>query len=173
MAIRKQKKRKKSTPVREAIKDHSAILQFVQDGIGAVKRIHRRYLADDIRPKFGDSLDLDAALQQDHPEENRWDYLLGHTASTQVVGVEPHSAKQDEITTIINKRRAAKQHLAAHLKPGARVSKWIWVASGKVHFADTEKARRRLDQDGIEFAGAQVLAKHLPAATPTKAGKRS
>jgi hypothetical protein len=36
------------------------------------------------------------------------------------------------------------------------------VASGKVHFADTEKARLRLDQNGIKFVGTRVLAKHLP-----------
>jgi 6-phosphogluconate dehydrogenase len=39
------------------------------------------------------------------------------------------------------------------LNPQARIAAWLWVASGKVHFADTEKVRRRLDQSGIEFVG--------------------
>ena len=158
MALSKQK-----TPARRAPKVDSVLQGRVSDGIGAVKRAHRGYLAQDIRGAFGDSLDLDAALRQDHPDENRWDYLLGHIASQEVVGVEPHSARQGEVTTVINKQRAAKKQLAGHIETGARVSKWLWGASGKNHFADTEKARFRLDQNGIKFVGAKVLAKHLPA----------
>jgi hypothetical protein len=163
-----RKKRKNKTPVRQALKDGSVLQEKVSDGIGAVKKAHRRMLADDVRGTFGDSLDLDAALQAKHPGENRWDYLLGHNPSEQVVAVEPHSAKQDEITTVINKRKAAKDQLAGHLKPGARVSKWLWVASGKVYFADMEKTRFRLDQNGIEFVDKKVLAKHLPQEKQTR-----
>jgi hypothetical protein len=35
-------------------------------------------------------------------------------------------------------------------------------SSGRVQFADTEKARRHLDQNGIEFVASQVLPRHLP-----------
>jgi DNA-directed RNA polymerase beta subunit len=78
------------------------------------------------------------------------------------VAVEPHSAKQDEISTVIKKRTAAREQLKAHLHDVSRVTTWLWVASGKVHFANTEKARVRLDQNGIEFVGTRVTAKHLP-----------
>jgi hypothetical protein len=93
--------------------------------------------------------------------KNRWDYLLGHTSSGQIVALEPHSAKTDEISSVIRKRRAAIEQLRIHLRTGLHISSWLWVASGKNHFADTEKARRLLDQNGIEFVGKQVLARHL------------
>ncbi|MDJ0763794.1 MAG: hypothetical protein QNJ97_12500 [Myxococcota bacterium] len=163
-----RRKSTKKTPVRQALKDASVLQKQVTDGIGAVNKSHQAMLADDVRGSFGDSIDLDAALQERHPGENRWDYLLGHNPSERVVAVEPHSAKQDQITTVINKRKAAKEQLARHLKQGARVSKWLWVASGKVYFANTEKARLRLDQNGIEFVGKKVLAKHLPQADAGK-----
>lgn len=159
------------TPIRHALRDNSTLHRIIEDGIGAVIGSHRNYLALTIRGAFGDSLNLDAAFRRARPNENRWDYLLGHTASKLVVGIEPHSAKDDEITTVINKRSAAMRQLAGHFKHGAKVSKWIWVASRTVRFADTEIARRRLDQNGIAFAGAQVLAKHLPAFTAKKARK--
>jgi hypothetical protein len=124
---------------------------------------HRRYLDEEIRGDFDDSLNLDEALREGHEQENRWDYLLGYEPSSEVVAVEPHSAKQDQVSTVIRKRSAARQQLRKHLKQGARIHSWLWVASGKVHFADTEKARRRLDQNGIRFVGGKVLAKHLPA----------
>lgn len=132
--------------------------------MGAVKNADREHFDQEIRAALEDSLDLDKALQHGHEGENRWDYLLGHKPSSEVVAVEPHSAKQDEISTVIKKRTDAREQLKPHLRDGTRIAKWLWVASGKVHFANTEKARLRLDQNGIEFVGKKVMAKHLPPA---------
>jgi len=165
-------KSKKKTPVRSALKKGSSLHSKVEDGIGALEKPHRRYLAEDLHRSFADSLDLDKATHEGHEQENRWDYLLGHTPSGEVIALEPHSAKRDQITMVIKKRAAAKEQLRDHLRPGARVTAWLWVASGKVHFADTEKARRRLDQHGIRFVGKRVSAKHQPAAKQAKAGRR-
>ena len=156
------KRKPKKTPIRSSLKGDSALHEKVEDGIGAVESAHRSYLAVDIRGSFADSLDLDKAMQEDHEQENRWDYLLGHTQSATVIGLEPHSAKQDEVTTLIRKKEAAKRQLAGHLKRGARITAWLWVASGKVYFPDTVKERRRLDQKGIMFVGRQVQKKDLP-----------
>ncbi len=159
-----------ATPVRAALKNGSTLLASVVDGLGAVKTTHRGYFDEAIRSTFGDSLDLDAAMVVGHESESRWDYLLGHTQSAEVVAVEPHSAKHDEITTVIRKRTAARYQLRAHLRDGAQITKWLWVASGKVHFADTERVRRLLDQNGIEFVGTRVKAKHLPLVVATSSG---
>jgi hypothetical protein len=126
-----------------------------------MKGEHRSYVDEAIRPAFSDSLDLDEGLRPTHGQENRWDYLLGHAPSTAVIGLEPHSAKEDEVSKVIAKCAAARDQLRSHLKANARVAAWLWVASGKVHFADTERARRRLDQHGIQFVGTRVLQKHL------------
>ncbi|MFH2011036.1 MAG: hypothetical protein ABI333_30835 [bacterium] len=155
--------RPKKTPIRSALKKSSALQKEVQDGIGAVERSHRNCLAVEIRASFGDSLDLDKALVKGHEQENRWDYLLGHTQSGEVIGLEPHTARQDQIRTVIRKKNATMQQLACHLKSGVRITAWLWVASGRVQFAATEKARRRLDQQGIRFVDRKVQSKHLPA----------
>jgi hypothetical protein len=154
--------KKRKTPIRHALNADSTLQTAVEDGHGAFSVAHRNLIVQEIRPAFGDSLDLDAALRTDYPQENRWDYLLGHAESRKVVGVEPHSAKSSEIGVVINKREAAKRQLMDHFKPGSRVSKWYWVASGKNQFLDTEKTKRLLDQNGIEFVGRQLLARHLP-----------
>lgn len=150
------------TPLRRALLRSSSLQSVIADGMGAVRAAHRHHFEEEIRSKFADSLELDEAVLKGHEQENRWDYLLGHEPSGEVIGVEPHSAKQDEISTVIAKRAAALEHLRAHLCDGARVTKWLWVASGKVHFANTEKAKLRLDQNGIEFVGKAVCIKHLP-----------
>jgi hypothetical protein len=147
--------------VRDALVSESPLRALVEGGLGAVADDHRKYIDEPLRPAIADSLDLDEAMRPEHGSANRWDYLLGHAPSSAVIGLEPHSAKQDEISTVIAKHTAAKDQLRQHLRDGARVDAWFWVASKKVHFADTEKARRRLDQHGIEFVGTRVLAKHL------------
>lgn len=113
---------------------------------------------------FADSLNLDAALLQAFPQDNRWDYLLGVDDSGAVVGLEPHSATTGEIQTVVKKTRAARQHLRAHLRPGKQVAAWFWVASGKNHFANTEKARISLLQAGVTFVCPRLKRKHLAAA---------
>ena len=137
--------RKKVTPVRAIFRADSPLLTLVKDGLGAVEPSHKVYVDEAVRTAFADSLDADKALHSGNERENRWDYLLGHKTSGTVVGLEPHSAKEDEISAVIKKKIAAKLQLADHLNPGARVARWLWVASGPVYFANTERARIRLD----------------------------
>lgn len=162
-------KRFRGTPVRRSLLPTSSLLPVVADGLGAVKKSHREYIHADLRPAFADSLDIDEAFRPGHEQENRWDYLLGHGPSAIVVAVEPHSAKQGEISTIIKKRQRAREQLASHLAPNARIAAWFWVASGRIHIANTERARRRLDQHGITFVDKTLMRKHL--AIPQAGGR--
>ncbi|WP_156187999.1 hypothetical protein [Chromobacterium sp. LK11] len=154
-------KAKKITPVKSMLKEESPLRVLVKAGMQAIEAGHRAYFDKAIRESFVDSLELDEAVRNGHEQENRWDYLLGHEPTGDVVAVEPHSAKNDEISTVIRKKSAAKLQLEAHLVNGKKVKKWLWVASGKVHFADTDKARRLLDQAGIKFVGTKVTGKDL------------
>lgn len=160
--MKRKRKTKMHTPIRVALVPPSSLQSHVHDGLGAIETRHRRYIEGSLRTDFADSLDLDGAMRSGHDQESRWDYLLGYAPTTKVVGLEPHSAREGEISIVIAKRRAASDQLRLHLKAGARIEAWLWVASGRVYFADTEKTRRRLDQNGIRFVGARVHRKHLP-----------
>lgn len=167
-----------NTPVRRALRGDSGLQEHVRDGVQAIERKHLTALIDDgIRSAFSDSLDLDKALEPEHPQDHRWDYLLGHDASGCVVGLEPHSAYQGHISRVIAKRAHALRQLEPHLRDGARVAAWYWVASGQVGFLRHEKAMLQIQQAGITFVGRQLLAKHLPSAPvamrPAKGGKSS
>lgn len=150
-----------STPVRAALVSSSVLHEEIKDGLGAVKSVDRDYLAPDVRTEFADSLELDAAMESDHAQDHRWDYLLGHAATSALVGVEPHSAKTDQISRVIRKKQAAQGQLRSHLRPGKKVELWLWVASGKVEFSPYDRAVRQLAEQGITFAGRQVQQKHL------------
>jgi hypothetical protein len=167
----------KDAPIRSALVAKSALRSRVRDGLRALHNDHLRYIEKSVRDQFADSIDLDVAFQEEHAQSNRWDYLLGHSSTGQLIAVEPHSATDGEIATVIRKREAARGQLRDHLAKGKHVSRWLWVASGKVHFSPIEKARRRLDQNGIEFVGKCITARHLPVASmdsnePLKSSRR-
>ncbi len=136
----------------------STLLPHVRKGLGAVKAGDRALIAIGQRPKVGDSLDLDQATVTAFPDTHRWDYLLSIPASQKIVGIEPHSARDVEIKVVISKRRNAIEYLRDHLPANLRVAQWFWVSGGSVRFSKMDKARRLLDQNGIRFAGKQLLS---------------
>jgi hypothetical protein len=153
-----------STPVRELLLESSRLRKLVCDGLDALSTDDKKRFDEQLRTRFADSLELDAAMLADsrYKVAHRWDYLIGDAATQLVIALEPHSARSDQVSTVIAKRAAAKDQLKPHLRNGARIAAWLWVASGDVQFADTDKERRRLDEAGITFVGKRVLAKHLP-----------
>jgi hypothetical protein len=159
--MRKKRRSVGNTPIRAALRSESTLQAAVHDGIDALEG-NRDILHEKIRPAFGDSLGLDAALERPHPSDHRWDYLLGHKSSCKLIAVEPHSAHTSQVPVLIAKKKAALEQLRPHLRDGQSVDHWLWVASGSVQILDLDKARRRLDQHGITFVGRQVLARHLP-----------
>lgn len=155
-----------TTPVRSMLLQGSGLQSWVCDGLPALQRAHGDCLEAGLRSSFADSLALDEAVKKGHEEENRWDYLLGHRDSGHVIGLEPHSAKNQEVSTVIAKRKRAIEQLRDHVRDGKRVAAWYWVASGDVEFSPFEKKKLLLDQNGITFVGKKLLRKHLPAVTP-------
>lgn len=151
-----------TTPTRAALLPKSTLQQSVRDGLTALKAEHRKLIDKDIRGTFVDSLDVDTTLRKGRERENRWDYLLGYRGTAIVIGLEPHSAKSREVSTVIRKRRAALDQLKSHMKPAACVTMWFWVASGRVDFVPYDKANLQLQEAGITFVGRMLRDKHLP-----------
>jgi hypothetical protein len=139
-----------------ALKEESSLHEHVQPGLGAFEKKDVKLIAEAERPRVGDSLDLDAATKDEDPEANRWDYVLSIPDLSEILGIEPHTAKDSEISVVIAKKRHATQYLRTHLKDRHRVARWIWVSHGTVGFSRMDRARRRLDQNGIQFAGRML-----------------
>ena len=141
-----------------ALLPESHLQGHVEVGLGAVTRAHHNLIAVQERPRIGDSLDLDSATAQELAESNRWDYVLSVPDAFQLVGLEPHSARDSEIGTVIAKKEAAAQYLREHLAPGIHIARWYWVSGGPARFSIMESARRRLDKHGILFRGRMITS---------------
>lgn len=163
-----------STPVRALLVPASALHAHVADGLNAVKDSHRDYIESSIRSKFTDSIEIDEALKPGRDQEYRWDYLLGWGVE-HVIALEPHSATNHEVKTVILKKQAALQQLRSHVNPKRSVREWFWVASGKNNLTPLDKKRLLLAQNGITFVAPMLTAKHLPSlpsdGTPQVSGK--
>ena len=134
----------------------SALKQHVERGCGAIEGRHRPLISNELKRSVDDSLDLDAATRQEHPEANRWDYIISVKGSERLIGIEPHSARDDEVSTVIAKKKQASGYLLGHLNDGWRVTAWIWVSSGKIRFSKMDPAIRRLNVNGIRFVSGVI-----------------
>ncbi len=139
----------------------SYLASSIRAGLQAVPGDKRKHIADAIRADFSDSLDLDDATRQRHPHDARWDYLLGHDSSSHIVAIETHSAETSEVSKVIQKRRASLQHIRGELGSQHHVAAWYWAASGRVDFVPHERTMLRLSENGIQFVGGRLEAKHL------------
>jgi NADPH-dependent ferric siderophore reductase len=128
----------------------------VKVGLSAFKKRDTALIRATDRPKVGDSLDLDAAMLAEFPQQNRWDYVLSVPQKAELVAIEPHSAKDSEINVLVRKKRQAGEYLRAHLPPSKRPARWVWVSHGRVCFSRMERARRQLAQNGISFEGHEL-----------------
>jgi len=149
-----------SGPVARALKG-SYLAAAIRDGIQAVPNDKRKHISEAVRADFLDSLDLDEATRPRHPTDARWDYLLGHAPSSRVVAIETHSAETSQVSRVIQKRTASLGHLQDQLGTGQHVAAWYWAASGRVDFVPHEKTVLRLSENGIQFVGGRLEAKHL------------
>jgi hypothetical protein len=149
-----------SGPVYRALKG-SYLAVAIQGGLQAIPNDKRKHIAESVRPEFLDSLDLDEATRERHPTDARWDYLLGHTSSSSVVAIETHSDETSQISKVIQKRTASLAHLRDQLTTGHHVAAWYWAASSRIDFVPHDKTMLRLSENGIQFVGGRLEAKHL------------
>lgn len=138
-----------------ALKKESVLQSGIQRGAGAIARKHQAMIAEDQRTRIQDSIDLDEATRLGREQENRWDYIVSIADPDKLVGIEPHTAADKEISVMVKKRANAIALLREELRPGINVASWHWVTSN-VAFSKTEGIRRALDQSGIKFHGRMI-----------------
>ena len=141
-----------------ALRQNSYLRPHVRDGLSAISGRDVELIAVSERGNVAESINLDAATQQEFPNDHRWDYIVYVRNGKVMLGIEPHPARDGEIQVVITKRRRAIAVLRDHLMPGTVVARWIWVSHGRVGFSSMERARRQLDQNGIEFSGRLIRA---------------
>jgi hypothetical protein len=125
----------------------------VRSGKQALKAACSRALEARNGWRFEASVDLDGALREKHPNENRWDYGLevtGPGGKRSVEWVEFHPACSGEVDRMIKKKQWLEAQLArTKVCPRPAKKNLHWVATGGNHI---DPARRRLlNQAGLAW----------------------
>jgi hypothetical protein len=130
-----------------------------QMGLQALRAEDRRHIdAEDTRHLTG-SVYVDAALQKADPHGNRWDYAIGYQhanrAEEVIYWVEPHTASDAQVKTVIKKA----QWLLTWLKGAGKLldafeREIVWVSSGATSFTLSAPQNKQMALVGLQHRGS-------------------
>ena len=135
----------------KAVEGTPDILTAYRSGLQALKRSDRSaFDVADTRLLDG-SVDIDTAVQEKYPNENRWDYAIGY--SGKVCYVEVHPAYTSEVSVVENKLRWLKIWLKENAPLLDAIPKatpaFVWAQTGKGAILPRSSQARKLATMGI------------------------
>ena len=143
----------------KAVEATPEISTAYRSGLQALKRSDRSaFDLADTRLLDG-SLDIDTAVQEKYPNDNRWDYAIGY--SGKVCYVEVHPAYTSEVSVVENKLKWLKTWLKekAPLLDGIpkAAPAFVWVQTGKGGILPRSSQARKLAAMGVTVAPVHKL----------------
>ncbi|MFI5454742.1 MAG: hypothetical protein ACHRXM_04765 [Isosphaerales bacterium] len=129
-------------------------------GLQGLKEADRNRIKCRNTRSLSGSVHLDEALKDTNPDDPRWDYGIGLSAdrrTDRVIWIEVHPASSHHIDEVLKKHRWLKEWLAT-LAPllNQMGAEFVWIASGKVSIPPNSPVRRKIDAQGIHFAGERL-----------------
>ena len=97
------------------------------------------------------SVDIYTTLVAAYPNDSRWDYALGYNGITYFVEV--HSAKTDEVKTVIKKLEWLKEFLIQEAPElNQEPKQFHWIASSGNHILPNSSQSRQLTKSGLKLS---------------------
>ncbi|MCT7988121.1 hypothetical protein [Laspinema olomoucense] len=97
------------------------------------------------------SVDIDTTLVASYPNDSRWDYALGYDGNTYFVEV--HSAKTDEVKTVLKKLAWLKDFLIQEAPElNQEPKQFHWIASSSNHILPQSSQSRQLANSGLKLS---------------------
>jgi hypothetical protein len=143
---------------REAVKA-IGLEHVYYDGLQALSKTDRARLDVHPKVKLTGSIDLDAALQDTHPNDPRWDYAIARRPPNGelIHWVEVHPATDAEIKTVLAKFEWLQGWLRTQGKALVKFeSEFIWISSGKTAFSPISHQRRKMSERGLRHVGSTL-----------------
>ena len=135
----------------KAVEGTPDISTAYRSGLQALKRSDRSLIAVSDPWILDGSVDIDTAMQEKYPNENRWDYAVGY--SGKVCYVEVHPAYTSEVSRIEKKLRWLKTWLKGNVPLLDAIPKaapaFVWVQTGKCGILPRSSQARKLAAMGI------------------------
>lgn len=133
-----------------------------KSGLQALKEQHRQVIECREPRNLTGSIDIDSALRQQFPTENRWDYGVGvrENQRESAIWIEVHPASTRNVDTVLKKLTWLKEWMrqnAPELWTMTRKQEgYVWVATGGVHITKNSRQSRQLAQAGLAFPRQRI-----------------
>lgn len=138
-------------------------------GKQAMENKHRGLVTCALPGRLTGSIDLDSALRQRRPNDNRWDYGLGYKPAKgheQAIWIEVHSATTSEVSRVIKKLEWLKAWLEEEAEQLRRLThrtnkqdRYVWIASKGDKVNRNSRQFRQLNQSGLSLKNHLFLPK--------------
>ncbi|MDE5889629.1 MAG: hypothetical protein K2H10_01295 [Bacteroidales bacterium] len=143
----------------KAVEDTPEISSGYKRGVRALERSGRSAIVVADTRLLDGSVDIDTAVQEIYPNENRWDYAIGY--SGKVCYVEVHPAYTSEVSVVGNKLKWLKTWLKEKAPLLEAIPKatpaFVWVQTGKGGILPRSSQARKLAAMGITVAPVHKL----------------
>jgi hypothetical protein len=147
---------------KEAVENTKGLKRAYRPGLQALKRRDKNHVTCRGPYRVSGSMDLDGALATVLPNDPRWDYgvaVVSRGQSETIVWIEIHSADSHHVDEVLRKYNWLRSWLpsAPRLKTmsGDRL-KCFWVASGPIALQRHHPQLRKLEDQGVRFAGSHL-----------------
>ncbi|WP_292598757.1 hypothetical protein [Mesotoga sp. UBA6090] len=130
---------------------NSSLGPCIKNGLQAVGKPDRVSLKN-TRTK-AKSVDIDRCLQEDYPNENRWDYAVFIEIDDilKTAFIEIHPANESEVDEVIKKALWMKRWIRDNqIRVITKNRKFFWVSSGKVSISKNSQKICLLGKHGIQ-----------------------
>jgi hypothetical protein len=132
-------------------------------GLQALKNVDKQHVTAEDTKTLAGSVDVDSALQERYPQDNRWDYAIGHTDGV-VYWIEVHGASDGELKVVLAKLKWLKTWLRGQAKTiGAMPREFVWVSSGKTSFTLASPQQKQFALEGLQHKGRIFKVPKKPA----------
>jgi hypothetical protein len=142
---------------KDAVIGTEGLASAYRPGLQGLREVDRNRITCKNPRSLTGSVDLDEALKESHPHDNRWDYGVGiaiDKKTDDVIWIEVHPASSHHIEEVLKKHRWLLGWLASSAPLlGQMNAKFVWIATGKVSIPQGSPQRRRIGELDIHLAG--------------------
>ena len=143
----------------KAVEGTPDISTAYRSGLQALKRSDRSSVTVTDTMNLDGSLDIDTAVKEKYPNDNRWDYDIGY--SGKVCYVEVHPAYTSEVSTIEKKLKWLKVWLKEKASSLDAIPKatppFVWAQTGKGAILPQSSQAKKLATLGINVTRVHRL----------------
>lgn len=136
-----------------AVEGTAEISTAYKAGLQALKSCDKQKISASDSYKLNGSVDIDSAVKDSYPEENRWDYAIGY--DNKVCFVEVHPASTTEVETMLKKLSWLKQWLKNKAPKLSSMEKtqepYIWLSTKSTHILQNSRYSKKLSKFGIKL----------------------